>query len=113
MKHTLNVARLAAAMITLLGVTTVLADETHTRFSDFTPLAASAGPTADESMPITFGNPAFAQHSIADRVTQLADSKPNSGAWDMNTVNENQSAKATWPLCVHGVRDRAVGRAAS
>lgn len=57
-------------------------------FGNFTPLTASAGPTADESMPITFGNPAFAQRSIADRQTQLAASKPNTGSWDMITVNE-------------------------
>ena len=37
------------------------------RFSDFTPLTSSAGPTADESEPITFGNPDFQQRSIADR----------------------------------------------
>jgi secreted PhoX family phosphatase len=77
-------------MSTLLGTATALADGNQMRFSDFTPLAASAGPTADESMPITFGNPAFVQRSIADRVTQLAAGKPNSGAWDMNTVNETQ-----------------------
>ena len=58
-------------------------------FSDFTPLASSSGPTADESMPITFGNPVFVQRSIADRVTQLSNGIPNTGAWDMNTVNEN------------------------
>ena len=59
-----------------------------TRFSDYTPLASSAGPTAHEDMPITFGNPEFQQRSIADRTTQLAGSIPNSGSWDMNTVNE-------------------------
>lgn len=58
-------------------------------FSDFTPLASSSAPTADESMPITFGNPVFVQRSIADRVTQLSNGIPNTGAWDMNTVNEN------------------------
>ena len=58
-------------------------------FSDFTPLAASATPTADESMPITFGNPLFVQRSIADRATQLSNGIPNTGNWDMNTVNEN------------------------
>ncbi len=58
------------------------------RFSVFTPLTSSAGPTADEAAPITFGNPAFEQQSIADRNTQLADNKPNSGNWDMITTNE-------------------------
>ncbi len=70
----------------LLAGTAALADDT--RFSDFTPLAASAGPTADEATPITFGNPAFQQRSIADRSTVLATGVPNSGVWDMNTVNE-------------------------
>src|SRR6187551_319104 len=59
-----------------------------TRFSDFTPLASSAGPTADESAPITFGNAAFAQRSIASRDGQLARGIPNSGSWDMITSNE-------------------------
>ena len=60
-----------------------------TRFSDYTPLASSAPPTTDEAAPITFGNPDFEQESIADRDTQLADGKPNTGVWDMITVNEN------------------------
>ncbi len=59
-----------------------------TRFSDFAALPSSAGPTADEATPITFGNPAFQQRSIADRASELAAGKPNTGNWDMNTVNE-------------------------
>ena len=66
------------------------------RFSDFTPLPASAGPTADEATPITFGNPAFQQRSIASRQQQLADGEPNSGAWDMNTVNETGPHKGAY-----------------
>jgi uncharacterized protein len=65
-----------------------VADAHRVRFSDFTPLASSAGPTADEATPITFGNAAFGQRSVADRTTQLAAGAPNSGSWDMNTVNE-------------------------
>ena len=57
-------------------------------FARFTPLATSAGPTTDEAVPVTLGNPAFTQRSIADRATQLAAGIPNSGSWDMNTVNE-------------------------
>jgi hypothetical protein len=57
-------------------------------FSDYTPLTASAGPTANEAAPITFGNPAFQQRSLASRAVQLAAGQPNSGSWDMNTVNE-------------------------
>jgi secreted PhoX family phosphatase len=59
------------------------------RFADFTPLAVSASPTLDEAMPITFGNAAFLQRSLADRVTALSLDSPNTGNWDMNTVNEN------------------------
>lgn len=59
-----------------------------TRFSDFTPLTNSAPPTANEAAPITFGNPLFQQRSIADRTSELAAGKPNTGNWDMNTLNE-------------------------
>ncbi len=59
-----------------------------TRFSDYTPLSSSAPPTDNEAEPITFGNPDFEQESIADRETQLADGKPNTGVWDMITLNE-------------------------
>jgi uncharacterized protein len=86
MKMSLHYAALAAAGSLLLAGSIVVAD--GTRFSDFTPLASSAGPTADEAHPITFGNPLFQQESIADRTTQLAAGIPNTGAWDMNTVNE-------------------------
>jgi secreted PhoX family phosphatase len=69
---------LAGAVLTADGI----------RFSDFTPLPSSAPPTIDESAPITFGNPLFQQRSIADRTSQLAALKPNSGNWDMITTNE-------------------------
>ena len=86
MEDILKVSKLAVAVSALLASAAALAD--GIRFSDFTPLAASAAAAADEAAPITFGNPAFQQRSIADRNTQLAAGIPNSGAWDMNTVNE-------------------------
>jgi secreted PhoX family phosphatase len=70
------------------------------RFSDFTPLSSSAGPTADESRPITFGNPDFEQRSIADRAAQLAADKPNTGVWDMLTVNETGHDKGRYLFTV-------------
>lgn len=66
------------------------------RFSDYTPLAASAGPTTNEATPITFGNATFQQRSVADRVTQLAAGEPNSGNWDMITVNETGPHKGAY-----------------
>jgi secreted PhoX family phosphatase len=72
----------------LLSLGAVLLAGAGDQFSDFTPLAASAGPTATEATPITFGSPVFQQWSIADRNTQLALGRPNSGNWDMITVNE-------------------------
>lgn len=81
----LTTTRLAAGGILLAGA---VLGASGIRFSNFTPLAASAGPTADERQPITFGNPAFDQRSIADRAAALAATAPNSGSWDMNTVNE-------------------------
>jgi len=72
-----------------------------TRFSDFTPLPASAGPTADESMPITFGNANIEQRSIVDRVTQLGAGKPTSGNFDMNTLNESGAHRGRYLFTVY------------
>lgn len=71
-----------------------------TRFSDVTPLGASAGPTADEATPITFGNSKFRQRSIADRNGQLAAGIPNSGNFDMITVNETGPHKRRYLFTV-------------
>jgi hypothetical protein len=73
-----------------------------TRFSDFIPLTSSAPPVAliDEDTPITFGNPEFQQRSIVDRATQLAGNKPNSGNFDMNTVNETGHYKGRYLFTV-------------
>lgn len=64
MNQRLIATKLAAAGSLLLA--TGVASANDERFSDFTPLAASAGPTTDESMPITLSNAAFRQRSIAD-----------------------------------------------
>jgi hypothetical protein len=100
-----------AALVTLGGLllagAVLVAD--GTRFSDFTPLASSAGPTADEAAPITFGNPAFQQRSIADRATQLVDT-PNSGSWDMNTVNETGPHKGRYLFTVFETGQAGVQR---
>lgn len=79
----------------LLAVGTIAVAD-GTRFSDFTPLPASAGPTLSEAFPLTFGNAMFEQQSIADRAFQLASGKPNSGDWDMNTVNETGPHKGRY-----------------
>ncbi len=101
-----------AWLITVGGVlfasTIVFAD--GTRFADFTPLASSAGPTANESVPITLGNPRFAQRSIADREAQLAAGKPNSGNWDMNTVNETGRYKGRYLFTVFETDQAGVQR---
>ncbi len=81
----MNTSIKGAKLVTVGGLLlagTVLSAGGHgLRFSDFTPLPTSAGPTADEAMPITFGNPAFRQESIADRNTQraLASRTPGTG----------------------------------
>ena len=89
---------LAAAGSLILAVTMAspgAAAGGNTRFSDFTPLPSSAGPTSNEAAPITFGNPAFQQRSIASRQDQLDKGEPNSGVWDMNTVNETGPHKGS------------------
>ena len=80
-------ARVWAATALVTGATAIAAHG-GARFWDVTPLALSAGPTTDESRPITFGNAEFEQRSIADRASVLAENTPNSGNWDMNTLNE-------------------------
>jgi secreted PhoX family phosphatase len=104
----LDRARLVTAGALLLVGTVLLAD--GTRFSDFTPLAGSAPPTADESAPITFGNPLFQQQSIAERTTQLAGNRPNSGSWDMNTVNETGPHKGRFVFTVFETGQSGVQR---
>src|SRR6185503_20123145 len=99
--------RIAAAGLLLAG-TILTAD--GTRFSDFVPLTTSAGPTADEAHPITFGNPAFRQESIANRSTQLAADMPNSVSWDMNTVNETGAHKGRYLFTVFETGNSGVQR---
>jgi secreted PhoX family phosphatase len=108
MKRSINRSRWAIAGCLVLAGTAVIAN--GIRFSDYTPLPASAGPTADESRPITFGNPAFEQRSIADRTTQLAADKPNSGNWDMLTVNETGPRKGRYLLTVFETGQSGVQR---
>jgi uncharacterized protein len=86
---------LAAGGLVLAGVLAAggIAAADSVRFSDFTPLTSSAGPTANEAAPITFGNSGFQQRSVANRTAQLAAGEPNSGSWDMITVNETGDHK--------------------
>ena len=72
--------------------------------------ARPARPVDDEAAPITFGNPVFQQRSIADRQTQLAASKPNSGSWDMITVNETGPHKGRYLFTVFETGQSGVQR---
>ena len=72
----------------LLGTSlgTVSADPFHV----FTPLPGNvAGGALPESTPFQLANPNWSQRTIADRATQIANGQFNSGAWDMNTLNQN------------------------
>ncbi len=109
MKHSFRCTKLAVAIALTLAGPAVFADD-DIRFSDFTPLAASAGPTADESKPITFGNPKFIQKSIIDRQTQLAANKPNSGNFDMNTLNLSGRDKGRYLFTVFETSSAGVQR---
>ena len=68
MKMSFRRAGVVTASSVLIAGGVLIAD--GTRFSDFTPLAVSAGPTVNEAMPITLGNPDFQQFSITDRQSQ-------------------------------------------
>jgi len=94
----------------LLAGTVLLAN--GLRFSDYTPLTASAPalPAANEDRPITFGNPDFEQQSIAARLTQTGANKPNSGSWDMITVNETGPHKGRYLFTVFETSSSGVQR---
>jgi uncharacterized protein len=110
MKMTFDRARLITTGSLVLAGAVVIAN--GIRFSDYTPLTSSAGPVAviNEDSPITFGNPDFEQRSIVDRTTQLAAGKPNSGNFDMNTVNETGPHKARYLFTVYETGQSGVQR---
>ncbi len=110
MKMPFDRARLVTAGGLVLAGTVLIAD--GTRFSDYTPLASSAGPVAviDEDQPITFGNPDFEQHSIVVETGQLAANKPNSGNFDMITVNETGPHKGRYLFTVFETGSSGVQR---
>lgn len=101
-----------AAAIGLILASSAYAD--GIRFEDFTPLAASAGPIpvgdAGEATPMTLGNPVFTQLSISDRATQVAEGEPNTGNWDMNTVNETGRNKSSHLFSVYETGQAGVQR---
>mgnify|MGYP001244674233 CR=1 FL=1 len=111
MKNKLLRINLAVAIGLALASSAVFAD--GTQFSDFTPLANSVSPAipvADEATPITFGNPDFVQQSIADRTAQLDKGEPNTGNWDMNTLNENGHHKGRYLFTVYETGQAGVQR---
>ena len=96
MKHSaVGLAAASSLVVTAILTSPGALAAGNTRFSEFTPLPASSSPTTDEATPITFGNPAFQQRSIASVAEQLAAGEPNSGVWDMNTVNETGPRKGS------------------
>ncbi|WP_045227248.1 alkaline phosphatase PhoX [Methyloterricola oryzae] len=99
---------LAIAIGLLLAGSTAFAAET--RFDKFTPLAASAGPTLDESTPVTLSSPNFTQKSIGERQAQLAAGIPNSGNWDMLTLNETGKDKGRYLFTVFETGQAGVQR---
>ena len=93
--------RVALGGMAIAGVLTAdIAGAANLRFADFAPLTASAPPTASEATPITFGNTSLQQRSVADRATQLAAGAPNTGSWDMITVNETGPHKGSFLFTV-------------
>jgi len=79
-------ALVAGALMTMAAG----ANAATTYFDNFTPIAASAGPTANEAFPLTLSSPNFTQLTIADRATNNAlVPGSDSGNWDMITANES------------------------
>jgi uncharacterized protein len=107
MRHLPILTNLAVVCGIILSSSSAFAE---TRFSDFTALRNSALPTANEAAPITLGNPLFQQRSIADRETQIKENEPNTGNWDMNTVNETGSNKGRYLFTVFETSQAGVQR---
>src|SRR5262245_59117278 len=101
--------RITLSVAAIVAAGTFLAAD-GTRFSDFTPLASSAGPSAYEATPITSRNPEFQQQSIADRDSQLLANIPNSGGWDMITTNETGPHKGRYLFTVFETGQSGVQR---
>jgi uncharacterized protein len=105
-------ARTAAIAGLVLAGTILYAN--GTRFSDITPLVASAGPIAvnapGEATPIVYGNAVFDQRSVADRATQLALGIPNSGSFDMIASNETGPHKSRYLFTVFETGQSGVQR---
>lgn len=80
------------------------------QFSDFTPLAASSGPAADEAFPVLLSNDAFEQRSIADRASVLGEGIPNSGNWDMITTNETGRHRGRYLFTVFETGEAGIQR---
>lgn len=88
--HTRTIMAFGVAALAATATVTAVS----TKFSNFTPLAASAGPLPvdgpEEATPITLSSDAFVQGTVADRRTQNERvMNSNSGNWDMVTSNEN------------------------
>ena len=105
-------ARLVAlGGVTLAGILTAdTVGATNVEFADFAPLSASAPPTANEATPMTFGNASLQQRSVASRTTQIAAGAPNTGSWDMITVNETGPQKGTFLFTVFETGQAGVQR---
>ena len=77
MRHTTHRTLLALAGGVLITGAALGAHGRGLQFSDFTPLAASSGPAVDEAFPVLLSNDDFAQRSIADRASVLAEGIPH------------------------------------
>lgn len=86
--HTASALGVAASLLVTSSIASADGERARVEFADFTPLAASAGPAPDEAASISFGSAAFAQVTRVERAVQLAAGKPNSGSFDMITLNE-------------------------
>lgn len=105
-----RLAALGGLTLTASLVPAALAGADGTRFADITPLPASAGPAVDEARPLTLASPAVTPRSIADRASQLAQGEPNSGSWDMLTVNETGPRKGSFLFTVFETGQAGVQR---
>ena len=110
-KPTLGLTVAGSLVLAGIAASTGIAGAANTNFDDFTPLTSSAGPTADEAHPITFGSAAFQQRSIADRNDPARRGRAQQRQLGHDHRQRDRSAQGQLP--VHRVRDRPVRRPAA
>ncbi len=104
---------LAVAIASAFAAATAPTLAAPTNFDAFTPMPSSVTtnvPIAQEGNTIVFGSPNIVATQIGDRNTQLAAGQPNTGNWDMITLNETGPEAGRYLFTVYETGSSGVQR---